>query len=401
MKVLKKLSWIASIIAIGGYIWFYFECNEFQPSTDFDDLESHLIIWSPLHEKTYIEYIKNLLEDDSVTLYVPRKTHLDTVKNKFVKAGVNLNKLTLIPIQNERIWIRDFGPVFLENKCGTSRVFSFKYYEKRKITFPHEYQKLIGERIYASKMRNVGGAREVNGEGLAILVKSHERKYNPKLTTKEIEKELKRKIGIKKVIWLNDVLYLDEYEGTQLIPNKLYTFGAGHLDNFCRFISSDTLLLAEVPVTDQNLNPVLKITSKRLEESYQVLKNSTDQDNKPLTIIRVPIAPFLIEKAYNNSSYSILYPTSYLNFVIGSKKVVVPAYGKYLKTQAALEKDLLVKAQFEKLFPSKKIIMQNCVDINKNGGGFHCISLNKTKKKVKKLPHDGFQILPSNKSRKS
>ena len=70
-------------------------------------------------------------------------------------------------------------------------------------------------------------------------------------------------------------------------------------------------------------------------------------------------APFLIEKAYNNSSYSILYPTSYLNFVIGSKKVVVPAYGEYLKTQAALEKDLLVKAQFEKLFPSKKIIMQN------------------------------------------
>lgn len=385
MKTLKKCLYITFIVAIGGCTWLYFEYQNFQPSTDFDDIESHLMIWSPSNEKTYTEFIKNLSEDDSVTLYVPKRTPLDTVKNKLIKADVKLNKLTFIPIQSERIWIRDFGPVFLENKYGSKKVFCFNYYQERKSSFPYEYQNLIGKRIYASDIISVGGAREINGEGLAILIESHERKYNPELSLKDIEKELKRKMGIKKVIWLKDVLPQDEYEGTELIPDQLYTFGAGHIDNFCRFISPDTLLLAQVPLEDQLLNPILETTSNRLEESYRILKNSLDQDNKPLHIIRVPIAPFLIDNNFEYTSYPILFPTSYLNFVIGSKKVVVPAYGDYLNTPEAKEKDLLVEAQFKTLFPSKKIVMQNCIDINKEGGGFHCISLNKTRKKLKKL----------------
>ncbi|TNJ41677.1 agmatine deiminase family protein [Tamlana fucoidanivorans] len=385
MKKLKKCLYIASIIAVVGCTFFYFEYQNFQPSTDFDNLESHLMIWSPSHEKTYVEFIKTLSEDDSVTLYVPKKTPLDTVKNKLLKANVNLNKLTLIPIQNERIWIRDFGPVFLENKYGSSRVFCFKYYQERKSSFPYEYQKLIGKRIYASRILNVGGAREVNGDGLAILIESHERMYNPELSLKDIEKELKRKMGIKKVIWLKDVLPQDEYEGTELIPNQLYSFGAGHIDNFCRFISPDTILLAQVPFEDRYLHPILQTTSDRLEKSYEILKNSLDQDNNPLHIVRVPIAPFLVENNFEYTQHPILFPTSYLNFVIGSKKVVVPSYGEYLNTPEAKERDILVHAQFKTLFPSKKIIMQNCADINKEGGGFHCISLNKTRKKTKKL----------------
>lgn len=371
------------VLAISTLSYCLFLNEDYQTTTDFDETESHLLVWSNQHEYIYINFIKNIAEDDHVTLYVPKATLVDSLYNKLKLSGINLKNVDLHPIKNTDLWIRDFGPVFLMDKKGETKTLSFKYY--RNNIFPYEYQALTGERLRASKMLSVGGAREFNGKGLAILVEKHEKDNNPTFTKEEIAKEFKTKLGIKKIIWLKSGLPQDELLSDTPMFGKTYSKGAGnHIDNFCRFISANTVLLAQVDSNEINTNPILKLAHKRLEENYNILKNALDQDYKPLNIIRVPIAPLLIEKGLDfGVPLDFVVPSSYLNFVITKHKVIVPSYAGYLKNSEAIAKDLDIENRFKTIFPNKKIVLLDCVDLNKNGGGFHCISINKPKRKKK------------------
>lgn len=382
MKI-KKILLVFLLLLTSFFCYCIFYDQDYQPSTDFDETESHLVVWSRKHKNTYTNFVKNLAEDEHVTLYIPKSSHKDSVFELLKSVGVQMHNVHLEPILNENIWIRDFGPVFLMNQTGKTKTLAFKYYEYLENTFPYEYQNIVKERLRASKIIGIGGARELNGKGLAILVEKHEKAVNPKLSKVEIAKELKKKLGVKKIIWLKSGLPQDEMQTTMPLFYFLYTSGAGHhIDSFCRFISANTVLLAQVNSNEINANPILKIAHERLEENYNILKKSLDQDGKPLNIIRIPVAPLLIENEdFFNGTKTFIRSNSYLNFIITKHKVIVPSYGQYLKSEEAILKDLEAENKFKSIFPNKKIVMLDCVDLNRNGGGFHCITIHKPKKK--------------------
>ncbi|NJX15616.1 agmatine deiminase family protein [Tamlana crocina] len=385
MKTIKIV--IAFLVMALSLTWFFIGYNqEYQASTDFDETESHLVVWSSTHVKTYKGFIKNLAEDDQVTLFVPQPTHLDSLFCQLNLYGVNMDNVQLQSITNNNIWIRDFGPVFLNNeKTNKTKILSFNYYNHTENIFPYEYQAFVKERLRASKIVGIGGARELNGKGLAILVEEHELVSNPSLTKDMIAKELRKKIGVKKIIWLKRGLPQDAVFATTPIFENIYTDGANHIDNFCRFISPNTVLLAEVDKNETNTNPISKIANKRLEENYTILKNSLDQDGNPLNIIRIPVAPLLFEKESNfNETKIFIKPTSYLNFIITKNKVIVPSYAQYLKSDEAISKDSKVEIIFKSIFPEKEIVMLDCIELNRSGGGFHCVAINKPKPKKRK-----------------
>ena len=379
----KKIVLVCLVLAVSFVWYFLFFDQDYQPSTDFDETESHLIVWSRNHTNTYISFIKELAEDEHVSLYVPNSTPIDSVFNLLTSFGVNMDKVQLEHIFNENIWIRDFGPVFLSNESGKNKILSFKYYKEN--SFPFEYQNLIKERLRASRIISVGGARELNGEGLAILIEKHEKAKNPNLTKDEITKELKEKLGVKKNIWLKSGLPQDEVRAIIPLLDSIYTKGAGnHIDSFCRFISPNTVLLAQVNSHEITTSPILRMANERLEENYSILKNALDQDGKPLNIIRVPVASLIFEKEIDvDEAKTFVISNSYLNFIITKHKVIVPAYAQHLKSEETISKDLEIEIIFKSIFPGKKIIMLDCLDLNRYGGGFHCIAINKPKKKKK------------------
>ncbi|RED49466.1 agmatine deiminase family protein [Seonamhaeicola aphaedonensis] len=382
-----KIILLACLVMAASFGWFFlFFDQDYQPSTDFDETESHLLVWSRDHKNTYINFIKYLADDEHVSIYVPKSTPIDSVFNALQSVGVNMDNVQLEPIFNEKIWIRDFGPVFLMNKSGKTKTLSFKYSDYEENSFPYEYQDIMKERLRASRIIGIGGARELNGKGLAILVEKHEQAANPKLSKDEIFKELKEKLGIKKIIWLKSGLPQDEVHLVTPLFDSIFSNGAGHhIDSFCRFISPNTLLLAKVDSSELDNNPIMKTASDRLEENYNILKNASDQDGNPLNIIRVPMAPLLFEiESYENTIRSFLRSTSYLNFIITKNKVIVPSYAPYLGSDEAISKDAEIEIIFKSIFPEKKIVMLDCVELNRIGGGFHCISINRPKKKKKK-----------------
>ncbi|WP_181896356.1 agmatine deiminase family protein, partial [Seonamhaeicola aphaedonensis] len=65
-------------------------------------------------------------------------------------------------------------------------------------------------------------------------------------------------------------------------------------------------------------------------------------------------------------------------------KVIVPSYAPYLGSDEAISKDAEIEIIFKSIFSEKKIVMLDCVELNRFGGGFHCITINKPKKKKNK-----------------
>jgi len=377
----KIIGLVCLVMAAIFTSFFIFYDQDYQPTTDFDETESHLVVWSDQYANIYLNFIKNLAEDEHVTLYIPEISMSKTVQEALEAFGVRMDNVELQLISDDNIWIRDFGPVFLMNKRGKTKALSFKYYGEN--MFPYEYQALEKERLLASNIISIGGARELNGKGLAIMVEKHEELRNPTVTKDDIFRELKKKLGVKKIIWLKSGLPQDEKLMDLPFIDTIYTSGAGHhIDTFCRFISPNTVLLAQVNSNEIATNPIMKIAHERLEENFNILKNASDQDGKPLNIIRVPIAPLIFEKEFGiDGDRTFVISNSYLNFIITKNKVIVPSYGLYLKSEEAIAKDLDIENRFKSIFPGKKIVMLDCLDLNRVGGGFHCIAINKPKKK--------------------
>ena len=88
---------------------------------------------------------------------------------------------------------------------------------------------------------------------------------------------IKEYLGVKKIIWLKKGLAEDD------------RITSGHINEFARFASPNTILLAQVLPQDRYTSQYTQESYLRLEENYSILKNSTDQAGKPFNIIRIPM----------------------------------------------------------------------------------------------------------------
>ena len=115
-----------------------------------------------------------------------------------------------------------------------------------------------------------GGSIDANGRGTVLTTRACllNPNRNPKLTLDEIEDYLKEYLGAVKIIWLNRGVAGDDTDG--------------HIDDIARFVSPSTIVCAyEENPADENY-AVLK-------ENYEILTCSTDQENKPFTIVKLPM----------------------------------------------------------------------------------------------------------------
>lgn len=133
---------------------------------------------------------------------------------------------------------------------------------------------------------------------------------------------------------------------------------------------------------------------ERLNESFEILKNATDQDDKPFTIIKVPLPDlnprtmiatkeyskepsldipanrFYISEAPKVGDTLLRVPaSSYLNYLVTNEVVLISSY---VDEGSSKEKENRVRKIFEKQFPDRKIVFINAMPQNWGGGGIHC-----------------------------
>jgi len=222
-----------------------------------------------------------------------------------------------------------------------------------------------------------------------LLVESVELDRNPKMPKPQIEDEYKRVLGVIKIIWLKNGFKEEEWGK---LENGKYGIGTGgHIDEFCRFVNGNTVLLAAVDAKDTIGNEISKQSYLRMEANYQLLKQSTTADGKPFEIIRLPAGPIMTKKlSYSNLSKEEKYwfdnvttdsiefylATGYMNFVIANQVIVTAKFWKEGLPEKIKTTDEQAKQVLEKAFPGKKVVQIDCMPLHHDGAGLHCHSRN-------------------------
>ena len=375
------------------------------------EFEKHEAIWMswriPLTSRgidktqTLLQIIKTLTPYVKINLFIDHDSLNNYLHEQFARQGIDNSKVQTfvypIPYSN----VRDPGPVFLKGNKGNLMIADMKWNfygnasnifspgVKRVDTIDNFVAKKLNLPVRSSTLVSEGGAREFNGKGTMMVVEYTEMHRNKGWSRDSIERELLRMFGQKKIIWLKHCPAYDNPGQTfTLTSGKVSTIGPSHIDEFARFTSPNTILIAQVTKEESLKDTVHKISYERLEENFRILKESRDQDGKPFTIIRVPIPELItIERLINSTDSAIIkdnnlppeggkvnvfIATSYLNFLVTNGVVLMASYWKPGRPEIMKQKDEQAKRIIEKAFPGRKVIALNVEVLNAGGGGIHC-----------------------------
>jgi agmatine deiminase len=389
------------------------------------EFEKHQAIWMgwPVDQEkmrglslipVFIEMIKALTMEAKVIVKIAvqnegEKSEVDKLLRGF---GIPKDYYLLYCVPHVDIWFRDMGPIFLKSNLNQFRVVQFNFnnwsYESK--DSPDSLTEKNVSLLVAKELRldvietshiGEGGNREFNGKGLMMVVEAVEFERNPGKSREEIETEYKRIFNIKKMIWLKKGVYEDDSAFSNLMPgpdglkNIWHTLTTGgHIDECCRFIAPDTILLARVTPEEAERCEIARENYKRLEENYEILKQATDQDDKPFKIKRICVPePLYVTMSEGDSVYDhlshlykygspfplteeikIMPASSYLNFLVTNNLVLMPYYWKPGLPEIIRQKDIEAQATLTELFPNRKIHPIDAMAINVGGGGMHCIT---------------------------
>ena len=390
------------------------DATTFAMPGEFEPIESMWMAY-PVYENVHgrpsqtvqADMIKALVPHTSIDLLVQDPSEQTQVQQWL--AGMNLpsDRVRLHIVPHTDIWMRDMGPIFLQNAAGKQKIadFGFSTWSYNEPTHADAMTDEAVDRLIArdlklpilrSSLISEGGNREFNGKGTLIVTEAVELQRNLGMSKADIEAELKRVFRLKKVIWLKQGLADDDLSTKGQLPGGIFTVltTGGHIDEFARFVNPTTILLAQVTPQERDEDPISRITYDRMEENYRILRAATDQDGKPFTIIRVPIAAPLYQAmderdqvfrllqglTFEDGSVipagrtiNTILAASYLNFVVANDVVLLPAYWQPGRSETIRQKDAAVKRIFQQVFPDRRIVPINPENINVGGGGMHCI----------------------------
>lgn len=218
------------------------------------------------------------------------------------------------------------------------------------------------ETIDATPFVLEGGSIHSDGEGTLMVTESCllSKGRNPNLSKEQIEANLKKFLGIQKVLWLPFGIYNDE-------TNE-------HVDNVCAFISPAEVVLAW---TDNKNDPQYAMSKADLD----YLQSVTDAKGRKITVYKLPIPdqPILLNGS-NVEEYEFeegedvreegeRLAASYVNFYFSNDHVVMPVFGGVNQKSDERAQKIL-----QKLCKNRQVISVPARDILMGGGNIHCIT---------------------------
>jgi agmatine deiminase len=303
----------------------------------------------PAVEDAYYEFVQAIHTSERVELFVPTAVVHRKIRARLRETSVDLSRVILHTTDFSDVWIRDYGPTFVVNRAlkRTAMVrwnfnaWGGKYDDQlRDGKIPAIMNRWLELPQFVPGIVLEGGSVDVNGRGTVMTTRSCllNPNRNPALSPDEIEQFLKEFLGIVKIIWLNEGIVGDDTDG--------------HIDDIARFVAPSTVVCAyESNTTDANY-PALR-------ENYEILKKSTDQDGKPLSVVKLPMPAKV-------ASGNERYPASYTNFYIGNTVVIVPVFND--------PNDMAAIQILQGLLPDRKVTGIDARALVEGFGTFHCAS---------------------------
>jgi agmatine deiminase len=309
----------------------------------------------------YAEIVRHLHRGERVRILIQDRILERRVGRLLQKVGVELRQVDFLVCPTDRVWTRDYGPLFIKREtsggaelAATNWKFNAwaKYSNWKKDNAASvKILRRLGIKscepvvVKEDKVLRVvleGGSIDVNGRGTLLTTEecllSYVQQRNPGLDQDDMEKIFFEYLGVKKVLWLRRGIAGDDTHG--------------HVDDLARFVNPNTLVaVKEEDRTDANYEP--------LSENFELLKTMTDQDGNPLKVISLPMPKPLVFEGQR-------LPASYANFYIGNRVVLVPTFND--------PHDRIALATLAVLFPGREVIGIHSVDLVWGLGTLHCLT---------------------------
>ncbi len=308
------------------------------------------IIW------VYCEIVRKISEGEIVRIIVESVEH----KKKAIKAlqdsNVDLLNVEFFVLKTDRGWTRDSGPIFAKSKfINEVKLINFmfnawaKYNNfKKDAKLPEFISKKMNLDSIGAMHNNThvvleGGSIDSNGEG--ALLTTEECLLDPKVqvrnkgfTKGDYENIFQNYLGVKQVIWLGKGILGDDTHG--------------HVDDLCRFVDKNKVILVQEKKSGDYNYKNLKENKERLQSIYL-------SDGGKLEIVDLPMPSPVIFKGQ-------ILPASYANFYICNSYVLVPTFND--------DKDKLALGVLSEIFNDRKVVGIHALDLVWGLGTLHCLT---------------------------
>ncbi|MGA0899319.1 MAG: agmatine deiminase family protein [Luteolibacter sp.] len=296
-----------------------------------------------LIEAKFAEIAAAISRFEPVRINAPAASH-DHILDVCNRAKAVMERVELFDHAHNDVWCRDHGPIFVKHQqTGEVALTDWEFNAwggkfapwDLDNSIPKQIAKSLGMQRFEGGMVLEGGAIEVNATGQlltteAVLLNPNR---NPLLGKEEIEEKLRDGLGVSDILWLKQGIEGDDTDG--------------HIDDLARFVDENTVLAC----TDTGINQAI------LEDNLQRLRGFNFE------VLELPLP-----EACEVPGWRLpVLPASYVNFLIVNDGVLVPTFRQSKNDDRAL-------GMIRELFPGRKVIGIDCLDLVEEGGTLHCIS---------------------------
>jgi agmatine deiminase len=291
----------------------------------------------------YGEIVRKLSRVEGVRILVQSREFQEQALRILRKVGARIEAVEFFECPTNRIWTRDYGPLFVKNRRGAVALTRWQFNAWAKYD-DWQCDRAAGEFIarqlklpdWPAEMVLEGGSIDVNGHGLLLTTEecllSPIQARNPDLSRSEIERAFGDYLGARNVIWLRNGIAGDDTHG--------------HIDDIARFVARDTVAAAwERDRSDANY--------AALAENHRLLRAAG------LRVVKLPMPRPLVFAGRR-------LPASYANFYIANRLVLVPTFND--------PNDRAALSVLAKLFPDREVVGINCTELIWGLGALHCMT---------------------------
>ena len=297
---------------------------------------------------TFVKMAETLAESEIVRINVSGADQEKTVRK--LLRSCPPERVEFFHIPTDEPWCRDHGPIFVKRDKSPQLAvlnFGFNAWGFKLSPFdednavPPAVAKALGLPIFNFEHFILeGGSIDTNGQGTLLTTESCllNANRNPTLDRTAIEKKLRDKLGVKKILWLGDGIEGDDTDG--------------HVDDITRFIGPFTVITAvEEDEHDPNFEP--------LQRNLDRLHTMRLADGEPLHVFTLPMPTRIMRDGQR-------LPASYANFYIANSVVLLPVFNEHNDSWAV--------SALHEAFPTRRIVPIDCRELIWGLGAFHCLT---------------------------
>jgi agmatine deiminase len=330
------------------------------------------------YESIFLAATRSLCTGEKVHIIVYNSTEQERIQKQLLlllvnnndnkDAKVDMSQIDFFQWPTDDVWIRDNGPIFVydettdkdQQEQDTSKQqpsdvsptststrqlvvsdWRFNGWGNKSDywlcnSIPHHIAQTLKLPWISVPMVNEGGSIEVDGRGTLLAKKSSilNDNRNPGWTQRDVERYFQHYLGIKNFIWLTG-----KKGGSDITDD--------HIDGTARFAQHGTCIVT------------MERDDFELKRDYDGLKNAKNVHGQSYQLVHLPLTFSKLPAPI--SDYGI-----YVNYYVGNKVVLVPAYDDANDAKAA--------SILQSLYPDRQVVSINMLELYKDGGLINCVT---------------------------